>query len=315
MAGSIIEAVLIDALGYNRGDPERLDKISFEKLINEAKVDQILDGESVDLSTVIRKYRNLIHPGVVKRSEKTVEKSGAIVAAELVDILVRQVAKRKQETYGSTAKQLLERLSGGPSSLPALQHLLTNTKEQEIELLLTRLLPEEYARVKANADTSPAFLKHLAVCYRRVFDNASEPTKKKVCNNLSKVYRGSDESKAVDYEDSFFKCDDLSFFEENDRVMIKDHFLPRITFDGIGGRLDSLAGIGKFLNDDEAIDLASMLLDATKSDNASFSKRAENRLVSEYAKMKSESRSLISELVKLRVTRTRFCRRDCASWT
>jgi len=80
LAGSIVEAVLIDALGSAGVDPKRLESESLAGLISLAKDNSIVDDEAVDLSTVIRKYRNLIHPGRTKRLAKTPDRSGAIVA-------------------------------------------------------------------------------------------------------------------------------------------------------------------------------------------------------------------------------------------
>lgn len=106
LSGSIVEAILIDALSETT-DPAALYRMDLGQLISSAKDRGFLPDEAVDLSTVIRKYRNLIHPGRVKRLEKTVDRSGAVVAAEVVEIITREVAKKKQETYGFTAEQLL----------------------------------------------------------------------------------------------------------------------------------------------------------------------------------------------------------------
>ena len=98
LAGSIVEAVLIDAPSGAGVAESKLYSMELAPLIALAKEKGFLSDEAVDLSTVVRKYRNLIHPGRVKRLEKSVDKSEAIVAAELVEIITKQVAKRKRET-------------------------------------------------------------------------------------------------------------------------------------------------------------------------------------------------------------------------
>jgi hypothetical protein len=166
LAGSIIEAVLIDALITQQGiDSARLQKMRFVDVINLAKSEGLLSDEAVDLSTVVRKYRNLIHPAVVIRLEKNVNEDEAQVAARLVEIIAKQVSKRKQETYGWTAEQLLERLESGQSALPLVTHLVNETKPQEIERLLSELLPKAY--IDATEDTNSLFGldAHLIQCF------------------------------------------------------------------------------------------------------------------------------------------------------
>ena len=102
LAGSIVEAVLIDTLSAGGVDQAKLDSVEFAVLIRLAKDQGILSDEAVDLSTVIRKYRNLIHPCWMKRLEKTVDGGGAVIAAEVVEIITNEVAKRRSEDYGCT---------------------------------------------------------------------------------------------------------------------------------------------------------------------------------------------------------------------
>lgn len=133
LAGSIVEAVLIDGLGDSAVDQSKLDSMELAPLIALAKERGILSDEAVDLSTVVRRYRNLIHPGRVKRLEKSVDRSGAVVAAEVVEIITAQVAKKRKETYGYTAEQLFTRLRGGPSALSLVPFLVRDTSERELE--------------------------------------------------------------------------------------------------------------------------------------------------------------------------------------
>jgi len=55
LAGSIVEAVLIDALSGTGVDQSKLDSMELASLIGLAKDEGILADEAADLSTVIRK--------------------------------------------------------------------------------------------------------------------------------------------------------------------------------------------------------------------------------------------------------------------
>lgn len=290
LAGSIVEAVLIDALGGAGVNQSVLDQMELASLIALAKEKGILPDEAVELSTVIRKYRNLIHPGRVRRLEKAVDGSGAIVAAEVVEIITKQVAKRKRETYGFTAEQLLERLRGGSSALPLVAHLLKDTPRPEVERLLIDLLPTAYMCAITDADVTAHEANHLVMCHRTVFDAADADVKTTVTKALYKVYRDESEATVLIYEDDFFRASDLVYLADDERQFIKAHLLARVSFESIQGLLRNLSGIGPFLNPDEAGKLAGTLMLAMLGDDKELGRTAEIRLMDEYARMSAESR-------------------------
>lgn len=296
LAGSIVEAVLIDALSGAGVDQSRLDAMELAPLVTLAKEKGILPDEAVDLSTVIRKYRNLIHPGRIKRLEKTVDKSGAVVAAEVVEIITKEVAKRKRETYGFTAEQLLDRLRGGSSALPLVAHLLQETPKAEIERLLVDVLPTAYFHALADPDSTPDEDHHLRVCYRKVFEAAEQEVKAKVTKQLYNVYRTGQEATVLIYEDHFFRCFDLIHLSESQRRLIKAHLLPRISLDTLDELLWNLGGIGPFLTPEEAGDLCLTLMAAMKGDDQQLAKRARLRLFVEYPTMGADSRAAVRSI-------------------
>src|ERR1039457_905861 len=277
LSGSIVEAILIDALSGTVPDPATLDRLELGPLIVLAKENGILPDEAVDLSTVIRKYRNLHHPGRVKRLEKTVDRSGAIVAAEVVEIITKEVAKRKQETYGFTAEQLLDRLRGGSSAFPIVTHLVKDTPKPEIERLLMDVLPGAYFQAIADPDSPSEQDQHLAVCHRKVFDAAEPDVREKVTKNLYRICRREQEATVLIYESQFFKGSDLSYLSENERRFIKDHLLPRVEVETLAEMLYSLVGIGPFLDPEEALNLSVTLIRAMQGDDTELAKRARVR--------------------------------------
>jgi hypothetical protein len=292
LAGSIIEAVLIDALASEPGsDPSKLDSMEFSKLIALAKDKGILSDEAVDLSTVIRKYRNLIHPGVLKRLEKAVDGSGAVVAAELVEIVTKQVAKKKQETYGYTAEQLLGRLRGGESALPLVGLLLADTQKPEIERFLIDVLPDAYLHAIGDSASTPEEDGHLIICYRKVFDAADKDVKATACKHLYKIYRTKPEATVLIYEDSLFRGSDLAYLSKTEQGFIKAHFLPRVSTETLASLLYNIFGIGPFLDPAEAFELSSTLMVAMQSDEEAIAGRARIRLLGEFGTMTTESRA------------------------
>jgi hypothetical protein len=299
LSGSIVEAVLIDALGGAGMDHRKLESMEFGQLITHAKDKGILPDEAVDLSTVIRKYRNLIHPGRLKRLEKTTDSSGAIVAAEVVEIITKEVARRKQETYGYTAEQLLARLQSGESALPLVSHLLRDSPDPEVERLLTVVLPDAYMHALADSTSSAENNKHLAACYREVFDAASETVKTNVMKDVHRVYRKEGEPVVVIYEEAFLKGAHLMYLNERETTFIKAHLLPRISEQSLPRIVRALTGIGQFLNPSEATTLVAELWSIVQgAEDNTIARKANVRLLNEYDKMTLESRQAVKEALE-----------------
>jgi hypothetical protein len=298
LAGSIVEAVLIDALNSAGVDGAKLDSMELAPLITLAKEKRILPDEAVELSTVIRKYRNLIHPGRVKRLEKNADQSGAVIAAEVVEIVAKEVARRKRDTYGFTAEQLFGRLSGGSSALPLISHLMAETPKSEIERLLIDVLPGAILWALDEPDSIGEDIDHMAVCYRKIFEASDKGVQRAVVKHLYKVYRTEQESKVIVHEQFFFRGSDLVHLEENERRLIIDHLLPRVDIETLNGFLNNLSGIGPYLNADDARSLGMTFIVAVKDEDGRVFSRAKIKLLTEYSKMQDAARTAVREVAE-----------------
>lgn len=119
LAGSVVEAILIDHLlsmenrAYSSSDVLNMD---LGKAVSACLTEGILTQRVSDLSTVIRSYRNLIHPGRTVRLSESVSESSAKVAQALVDMIVQEVSVRARQQYGYSAEQLVTKLESDPRS-------------------------------------------------------------------------------------------------------------------------------------------------------------------------------------------------------
>jgi hypothetical protein len=99
LAGSIVEALLIDYL-LATNDPPRGGKdplrMDLAEAVNICKAEGVLSERTADLSSVVRSYRNLIHPGrTVRLNEAQPSENSAKIALALVDLLVEEVANTR----------------------------------------------------------------------------------------------------------------------------------------------------------------------------------------------------------------------------
>jgi len=127
LAGSIVEATLVDYLlstdfpSRCKEDPLRFD---LGEIISTCRAENIISQRVEDLSTVIREYRNLIHPGRFARTGDIVDNDSALIAKSLVVLIAKEVTAKRKEAYGLTAEQIVSKVISDPSNTVVIAHLL-----------------------------------------------------------------------------------------------------------------------------------------------------------------------------------------------
>ncbi len=255
LAGSIIEAILADylvATEYSKKKHKDPLKMDLSELIVACREEGILTQRSADLSTVVREYRNLIHPGRIVRLQETVDENAATVARSLVEMIVAEVAKQRQQKFGLTAEQLLKKISQDSSAVAIFGHLLADMQASELELLLFTI-PQRY--IAWLNDDSATFSRGLSVLpqyFRLAFDHASTELKTKVAKHFVTILKEESEMFINHYEQEFFRNDDISLLSPNDAALVVEHrVLPMESRNdmGVDDYLKEVKGIGPYLTE------------------------------------------------------------------
>jgi hypothetical protein len=101
LSGGSIEAILLDLLHKDEATTKssskapaetNLDKWHLNDLIEVAVETKLVSSAVAKLSHSVREYRNLIHPGVEIRGNLKVEPEEAKIAAEVLNILIRELS-------------------------------------------------------------------------------------------------------------------------------------------------------------------------------------------------------------------------------
>jgi hypothetical protein len=255
LSGSIVEAVLIDYLleaADKAGDQKARDhalKADLAEAITACKDAGILTEKTANLSSVIRGYRNLIHPGRVMRLRETVDEQGAKVAVALTEMVVAQVGQARGDRLGYTAEQLATKIEGDPATASLLkQHLLPKLTPSEVERLTLHVLPERYAQEAGEYGRDSPTARALADAYRRTFSAVAEPVRRKAAKWFAEMVREQPASVVNLYEDAFFQTAQLTFFEQDDAAVVIDHLLARLYAARSDDLLQTTTGIGKWLS-------------------------------------------------------------------
>ncbi len=281
LAGSIIEAILIDYLiasGYPKKANKDVLKLQLNDAIDICLQERILSEKAANLSTVVRQYRNLIHPGRVIRLGEKVDQNGALIAKALVDLVVDEIVTTKKERYGFTAEQLLSKIERDSSAMSILSHLLNETPEVEREKLLIELLPK---RSLECAEEPPFAVADYGTCFREVFESlGAEDRKRRVAHRMVEILRNGDHREVMDYQSTFFRARDLVFLSDTEKNMVKQHLLAQIDERELTTGLYSvLDGIHDFLTDEEFDDLVDTLIRIlVGSKNATYKKNSNKAL-------------------------------------
>jgi hypothetical protein len=233
LLGSIAEALLVDHLGstdYQKRVGTDPLKLHLGELIAACQKEKVISDKTAALSTVIQKYRNLIHPGRAIRLGETASKSAAIVAGELLQMIVDEISAKKRTEYGYTAEQIVKKLERDESAMSIHKHLLKDVPEFEIERLLLRVIPNRYFELDAvdgqfGPEPDLEGQNRLAICFRSGFTIASDEIKKKVTKRFLSILRNEDQHKVLTYEVAFFRGGDLKYLSPAEAKLVKDHLL------------------------------------------------------------------------------------------
>jgi hypothetical protein len=271
LAGSIIEATLIDYLvSSGKIDAAAANNKDLGQLIELCRTECVLSRKAIELSTIVRSYRNLIHPGRVLRLSEQPYENGATIAKSVIEIVVDEVCSKKRETYGYTAEQVVHKLQQDSSSLSITEHLLRETRPTEIRRLLLVILPSAYVRSCGDPDQDPTVAARLQHLFRAGIKVASKELLALVGSRYVNVLKEEPEGVVQCYELGLFRGSDLLFIEDRDKPLVIAHFLGTMKRGLSGSVLEAARGItlslhGETLNELIRILAAAILRDKPTS--------------------------------------------------
>lgn len=297
LAGSIVEAILIDTLiaGECVSRQNGL-RMSLQEAIGLAKEKNVISETTAALCSVIKEYRNLIHPGKAVRLQGTPTAESAEVAKALVAIVARDIERWKRQRYGYTAQQIVSKLERDSSAVSIVSHILAETNPLEIERLLLTVLPNAYLRARAVEETPDYVLSAYIQCYRIAFEQASEDLKKRVMSKFVKMLKEEADSVILPYETAFVKGYDLIYLSPSDANLVAEHLVGRMKADLTAPLLEALEGLGTFLQENTIKPFVDSLVKAILR-KSNLSRLAKMTLISEGSRMSTPIYNLMERRI------------------
>jgi hypothetical protein len=235
IAGSIVEALLIDYLVATQAtrkgkDPLRMD---LSEAIAVCKAEGVLTDRTADLSSVVRSYRNLIHPGrTVRMNEAQPNESSAKIAVAVVDIISEEVAQKRKAAFGLTAEQIASKVERDPASLAILKHLLEEVSAHERQRLLLDVLPSRYLELNAMEESQDFDLKDILdrvkKAHHLVYTSVPEDIQAAAAARFVEILKNEDGTTVSTYADAFFQGAYLADVADAHSSMVKEYLLSRM---------------------------------------------------------------------------------------
>ena len=295
LAGSIIEDVLIDYLIAEEHVPrDEALKMDLGKAVKLAAEKSIISEKAAALSSVIKEYRNLIHPGRSIRMAETTNANSARIAESLVEMILTEIEGRKRSNYGYTAEQIVSKIEQDPSVEAILKRLLQELNPRERERLLLNVVPERYMRARKEPDGYEHMLRMLPVLFRTAYDQANSQLQVRAAQNFVKVlFEGTEEFVGA-YSRAFFRMSDLQHLPDSDAQAIKDYFFAQIKSSSSDhALLGVLSGIGKHLLPEEVSAFVDPLVHAMSFGNTESKGVTRKIIENEFHQMKEEVGGLL----------------------
>lgn len=147
LSGSIIEAILTDYfINFPPDDLNKKKILSMDLfgLIEKASEVSLISQSTKELSTVIKNYRNLIHPGREIRKNESFNKDTGEVAKSVLNIIVKEVRENYLNSIGYTANDLIYKLESDELSQPIFEKILNKVHKSEKHKLFSALVEYDF---------------------------------------------------------------------------------------------------------------------------------------------------------------------------
>lgn len=147
LSGSIIEAILTDyfiIFPINDINKKEVLSMNLFGLIEKATEVSLISQSTKELSTVIKNYRNLIHPGREIRKNETFNKDTGDVAKSVLNIIVKEVRENYINSIGYTANDIISKLESDELSQPIFEKILNKVHKSEKHKLYNALVEYDF---------------------------------------------------------------------------------------------------------------------------------------------------------------------------
>lgn len=146
LSGSIIEALLLEFFSSYSSElieSEKLLKYDLYKLLELAEKENLISSDSKSISTIIKDYRNLIHPGREIRKKQSFDNNTAEIAKNLLYMIIEEIRENYLEKVGYSAADVFQKIKKEALSAPIYDIFIGRLHKTEKNKLYNLLIEDE----------------------------------------------------------------------------------------------------------------------------------------------------------------------------
>ena len=281
--------------------------------ISACKEEKILSSRTCDLASVIRDYRNLIHPGKVIREEERPTSDSAQVSLSLVHVVLREISVFYAKKSGFTAQQMLNKIEIDPNSSRIAKHLIRDMTQREIRKLLCDIIPNRYFDYSQKLETVEEFDEEerisrwksaLRSTFHSAFSLASNSVKRDSSEKMLYYLREGSEEIIGYYMKDLFRFSYISYLDNDDKQFVIAHVLSQCEEYLMHGEQEMFEGISKHLKSDSALSLYRNISNIWfKHRESDLEKKMRKLLRSIMIDLNDEAKAIIYEYIEKKIKR------------
>lgn len=239
MAGSIIEGLLVDYLVTFPNAARKAKKGPLELHLSEAieicVEEKVLTKGTAELCTVVKSFRNLIHPGLLTRlGEPAPDENSAVIAVALVKRIVGELEIEFRKRTGLSAEQVVTKVENDPHATGLIEHLLRDLREDQRRRLLLELIPARYqywidAQTRNPGGDDDQTADDLVAVHRAALKGGNVETQKLVAAEFYRILKEGDGDAVKRHTYSgLFVADDLKYLPKDRWPHVTAHLLSKV---------------------------------------------------------------------------------------
>jgi hypothetical protein len=200
-------------------------------LITRAKAKSVINEKTEKISSAIKDYRNLIHPGRSLADGVSADQATAEIANALLSLVLDDISKIRMASTTPTAADVFGAILSDPSKMHIAKYLVAPLPTDEIRILLLELIPEalidEYSTSDLEIDDARVGL--LKRLFHVVYQSASPEVQTAVAERYVKVLMDSPEVVVSVHSNYLFTVEFLIYLGGDEKNIVKEHMKGRLS--------------------------------------------------------------------------------------
>jgi hypothetical protein len=321
LAGSIVEALLLDALLALDQDLTRraaLLRMEFGEIIRLAQECAIISSRTADLCSVVKSYRNLVHPSRAVRMGDSIDGSSARIAQDLVSVIAAEVSAKRRAVSGPSAAQVVRKLKSDPHALAIARNLVSALGTRQTRKFILEEAPGAYLEIKREAQGlySPDGMapvqdlrdpnglqrqaRRLAVAWKQAFDASHAGLKEEWTKGFVDQVKRGELFEIETLGDGLFESRYLAHVSEADRDLLIAHVISRLAQDLSFHSFAMASGIGPYLKPESAREwIDALVRPSSVSVKGLYSEEITSLVVTEHTSVSPEVKEAIESRMEL----------------